>query len=481
MTLTSVSRPAALYSYSFAPFYTSKSLYPSGPDFVKYLVDVAAKYQLEDKIQLNTDVSKLSWLDAEALWEITVDHLVPGTGDLSAVDRKTRTEVLGERSIYVSSEKFRAKVVVSCAGILVEPNDWPPDIPGRDVFRGEIFHSARWREDVNFKDKDVVVVGTGCSAAQVVPSLFEEPYEARSVTQLMRTPPWVMPRLEEPFGKANYARYAPTVLHYLPFLGYMYRISLYILVEIIWLTVFQQKNQKWRSKLESTTLARTYSLIPKEYHDMMTPKYSYGCKRRIFDNLWLQSMHRSNFLLTAQPMIRIEPNSIVLGSPPSPSRASTSTSTNIKANISGKIKEDCLPASIIVLANGFSATRFLHPLTVYGRSNISLHDVWRDRGAPQAYMGTAVHGFPNFFMLTGPNTANGHSSLITSSENTAGYIGRIIRPILSGEATVVEVKLDAETKWTQDVQSELQGTVFQNGGCRSWYQDADGVNSTMYP
>lgn len=96
-------------------------------------------------------------------------------------------------------------------------------------------------------------------------------------------------------------------------------------------------------------------------------------------------------------------------------------------------------------------------------------------------MGTSVHGFPNFFMLTGPNTANGHSSLITSSENTAGYIGRIIKPVLSGEATSVEVKLDAERKWTREVQSELQGTVFQNGGCRSWYQDAGGMNSTMYP
>lgn len=92
-------------------------------------------------------------------------------------------------------------MVVSCVGILVEPNDWPVDIPGRDVFQGHIFHSARWHEDVDFNDKDVVVVGTGCSAAQVVPSLFEEPYKARSVTQLMRTPPWVMPRLEEPLGK----------------------------------------------------------------------------------------------------------------------------------------------------------------------------------------------------------------------------------------------------------------------------------------
>ncbi|KAI4269083.1 MAG: hypothetical protein L6R38_007605 [Xanthoria sp. 2 TBL-2021] len=397
-------RPAALYSFSFAPFYTSKTLYPSGSDFVKYLLDVAAKYQLVDKIQLNTDVTELRWLDAEAVWEVTLTHLVPGTGDLSAADRKARIDKEGERSVYVKRERVRAKVVVSCVGILVEPNDWPVDIPGRDVFQGDIFHSARWREDVDFKDKDVVVVGTGCSAAQVVPSLFEEPYKARSVTQLMRTPPWVMPRLEEPFGKENYAQYAPIVLRYLGFLGYMCRVSLYILVELIWLTVFQQKNHKWRTKLESSILARTHSMIPEKYHDIMTPRYSYGCKRRVFDNVWLQSMHRSNFCLTTQPLKRLESDGIILGSPPPPPAASTTNSGAAKKTPSSQNKDEYLPASIIVLANGFSATRFLHPLTVYGRSGISLHDHWHDRGGPQAYMGTAVHGFPNFFMLTGPNT-----------------------------------------------------------------------------
>ncbi|KAL8654097.1 MAG: hypothetical protein Q9210_001725 [Variospora velana] len=442
-------------------------------DFVKYLLDVAAKYQLVDKIQLNTDVTELRWLDADAVWEVTLTHLVPGTGDLSAADRKVRVDKEGTRSVYVGTEKVRAKIVVSCVGILVEPNDWPAGIPGQNIFHGDIFHSARWRQDIDFKNKDVVVVGTGCSAAQVVPSLFEEPYKARSVTQLMRSPPWVMPRLEEPFGKDKYARYAPRLLRYLPILGYLYRLALYLLVELIWMTVFQQKNHKWRTKLESSTLARTHSLIPEKYHDMMTPRYSYGCKRRVFDSAWLRSMQRSNFRLTTQPLLRLEPDGIVLGSSPhSAAEEKSSADTDT---------EEHLPTSIIVLANGFSATRFLHPLTVYGRSGISLHDHWRDLGGPQAYMGTAVHGFPNFFMLTGPNTANAHSSLITSSENTAGYIGRIIRPVLNNEATVVEVKSDAEQKWTRDVQSELRGTVFQNGGCRSWYQDADGFNWTMYP
>lgn len=176
-----------------------------------------------DTIQLSTDVTELRYVDADGVWEATLSHLVPGTGDLSDADRKALIATKGKQSVYIKQETVRAKIVVSCVGILVEPNAWPKSIPGRDKFDGEIFHSARWREDVNLKGKDVVVLSSGCSAAQVVPSLFEKPFEARSVTQLMRNPPWVMPGLEEPFGEDTYARYAPTIFHYLPFLGYLFR------------------------------------------------------------------------------------------------------------------------------------------------------------------------------------------------------------------------------------------------------------------
>jgi cation diffusion facilitator CzcD-associated flavoprotein CzcO len=129
-----------------------------------------------------------------------------------------------------------------------------------------------------------VVVGSGCSAAQIVPSLLKEPYHVKSLTQIMRSPPWVMPRLDEPFGKEKYARYAPTVYHYVPFLGYIIRISIYLLVELIWATVFQMKNVKWRKAIEKSTLERTLKIVPKQYHELMTPDYPYTCKRRVFDS-----------------------------------------------------------------------------------------------------------------------------------------------------------------------------------------------------
>jgi hypothetical protein len=117
--------------------------------------------------------------------------MASGMGDLSAKDRMKVVEEKGESAVYLDTETIKTKVVVSCAGGLVEPRGFPEHIQGSETFKGKIFHSARWDETVDFKGKDVVVVGTGCSSAQIVPSLPNAPYNAKSVTQLMRSPPWV--------------------------------------------------------------------------------------------------------------------------------------------------------------------------------------------------------------------------------------------------------------------------------------------------
>lgn len=464
-------RPSALYSYSFSPFYTSEQLYPSGSEMVKYLQRVATQYKLLDKIQLNTNVTEVRWIESDHEWQITLSCLVEGMGDLSEADRKQRIATHGREAIYLSEVKVRAKVIVSCVGILVEPNAWPTNIPGREAFRGTIFHCSRWRNEVDFHNKDVIVLGSGCSAAQVVPSLFKAPFDVKSVTQIMRSPPWVMPRLEEPFGRDKYARYAPKIMGYFPVLGYVFRIGLFLLVEVIWKTVFQQENVKWRGAVERSTLERTHALIPKKYHGIMTPRYGYGCKRRVFDSEWLKSMNNPNFLLTTRPLQGLQPDGVVLG--PSPN------SLNEEAESTMSTKDAQLHADIIVLANGYEATQWFHPLKVYGRGGKLIHDVWDERGGAQAYMSTAMDGFPNFFIAGGPNSANGHSSFILGSENITEYIIKIVGPVLRGDAIYVEPKKESEIQWTNNIQRDLKGTVFP--GCTSWYQDENGWNSTMYP
>jgi cation diffusion facilitator CzcD-associated flavoprotein CzcO len=150
-------------------------------------------------------------VEADSEWEIQYSYLSPGTGDLSSHDRQKKILKFGRKAAYIGQSKIRAKVMLSCVGIFVEPSPWPSNVTGRETFQGEIIHSARWDNHVDFDGKDVVVVGSGCSAVQIVPSLLKEPYKLRSLTQILRTAPWVIPRLQEPSGQEIYAKYAPVV------------------------------------------------------------------------------------------------------------------------------------------------------------------------------------------------------------------------------------------------------------------------------
>lgn len=151
--------------------------------------EVCAKYEIVDKIQLNTEVAELHYLADEGIWEARLYYLAPGVGDMTSKDRQHLIDREGRGAAILKEEMVRAKVVCSAAGGLVEPNTWPKSISGIETFKGHIFHSARWDHNVDLNGKDVVVIGTGCSAAQLVPKLPSPPYNARSVTQVMRSPP----------------------------------------------------------------------------------------------------------------------------------------------------------------------------------------------------------------------------------------------------------------------------------------------------
>lgn len=179
-----------LYSFSFAQNPKWSAIFPPGLEIAQYLHDVCTKYAIIDKVQLNTDVQSCRWNEAEQLWHVTLRHMVAGTGDMATVDREKIMEEKGEHGVYTHTELVKAKIVVTGVGGLVEPNEIPKSVPGWDKFKGEVFHSARWRDDIDYNDKNVVVLGSGCSAAQIVPALPKAPWKAKKVLQLMRTPPW---------------------------------------------------------------------------------------------------------------------------------------------------------------------------------------------------------------------------------------------------------------------------------------------------
>jgi hypothetical protein len=218
-----------------------------------------------DKIQLNTEVKYCVWNEAEKIWDLTLQHLLPGVGDLSAYDR-LKLEEANPSSVFFSEEKIKAKILISAVGGLVEPNRWPESIPGREYFQGEIFHSARWRYDVDLEDKDVVVVGTGCSAAQFVPQLTTK-YGAKKVTQLMRSPPWVVPKIVPPGGAETWAKNGPWLNENIPGFAKFLRFVIAAKAEYDWRLFGDSAwSEKERKKLEVQLLEHMKKTVPAKYH-----------------------------------------------------------------------------------------------------------------------------------------------------------------------------------------------------------------------
>ena len=401
--------PAIFYSFSFAQNPNWTSFHPPGPEIVRYYHEVCEQYKITDKFELNTDIEGCRWLEDEQLWEVTLRRMVAGMGDLSAKDRQKIANEKGEHAVYSEKEIIKAKVVVSAVGGLVEPKGWPDEIKGIENFKGKMFHSARWDESVDFTDKNVVVVGTGCSSAQLVPRLPNAPYNAKSITQLMRSPPWVVPSFPPPGGDEWWEKNSPKMLKAIPGLKELIRFLVFAGAEGDFLKLFPNTPyaQKQRKIYEDKVLKNMRKYVPEKYWDIMTPDYGVGCKRRIFDKRWLMSLNDPKIELTTQPLNRVTETGVVLG-------PGVTYPPNQKEE---DHPEREVPADIIVLANGFDTTRWLHPLKVVGKGGKDLVQTMEERGGAQAYQGTAMDGFPNFMMIFGPNTATGHSSVVMASES----------------------------------------------------------------
>ncbi|KAL4864236.1 hypothetical protein BDV12DRAFT_176441 [Aspergillus spectabilis] len=443
--------PTLFYSFSFAPNYQSKTIFPTGENYLDYLYAVVERADIAHKIQLNSEVVLVKWVDDDSEWELEIKHTL-------SVGVKCHESP--KKPCVVQDEIIRAKIVISAVGVLTEPNE---QVEGRNAFLGQVIHSARWPSQVDLAGQDVVVVGSGCSAAQIVPALLQT--QIRSLTQIIRSAPWIVPRMEEPGGKELYAKWAP-VVYRLPFLGYIVRITICCLSELLWFTVFQRRNATLRHQAEAFSLAHVARLAPQKYHRMLTPAYQLGCKRRVYDNEWLRSMHDPRLTLVHGTLHRVHGHEVtVLGSDPAAASAEAEGKT--------------FNADTLILTTGFKATEFLHSVTVIGRHGLSLQRLWTTRGGAHAYMGAALDGFPNFFVVMGPNTFSGHTSVMMAIENSIEYILTLIQPVLAGDTDTLEAKPEAVQAWTRDIHRDMGATVFE--ACASWYNNQGAYNSVLYP
>jgi cation diffusion facilitator CzcD-associated flavoprotein CzcO len=341
--------------------------------------------------------------------------------------------------------ELTAEVVVSGCGGLVEPA--LPDVPGTDSFAGPAFHSARWNHDVNLTGLRVGVIGTGASAIQFVPEIAPI---AGAVTVFQRTPPWVIPRRDKEYGQLQKALYRRS-----RWARRAARAQIYLLRE---LTLLPFRGAKRLRRLAESQARRHLesAISDPQLRAALTPDYALGCKRVLLSDDYYPALTRPNVHLVTAAVREIRPHSVV--------------------DAEGREHE----LDVLIFGTGFHVMDIPLGHRLRGRDGRTLAEVWAETGT-QAYRGTTVAGFPNLFLLLGPNTALGHTSVVIMIEAQIAYVGDALATMQRAAATSLDVRPGAQQKYNAELQQELDDTVWNSGGCRSWYRDEHGRNFALWP
>ncbi|WP_225845317.1 NAD(P)/FAD-dependent oxidoreductase [Streptomyces sp. HPF1205] len=337
-----------------------------------------------------------------------------------------------------------ADVVVSATGPLSDPKI--PDIPGLESFPGKVFHSARWDHGYDLRGKRVAMVGTGASAIQIVPSIQPE---VDRLTVIQRTPPWVMPRMDRPIGAAERWLHAKV-----PATARARRGLLWLIREFqVGAFVRQPKLMKAAERIARNHLRR--SIPDPELRARLTPDYVIGCKRILLSNTYYPALTRPNTEVVTSALTEVRGSSVVTGD---------GTEREVDA---------------IIFGTGFHVTDMPIGDRVFGVDGRSLSEHWSDGMA--ALRGCAVDGFPNLLFIIGPNTGLGNSSMILMIESSLNYMADYLRTLERTGAAALDAKAEAVAAWNAEMQRRASRTVWNTGGCQSWYLDANGRNTTAWP
>jgi cyclohexanone monooxygenase len=365
---------------------------------------------------------------------------------------RLNTEVTGARwdadaslwRISTNNGDYTADVVIAAPGPLSEPSI--PDLPGRDTFEGTIFHTATWDHEHDLRGRKVAVVGTGASAIQAVPEIAPQ---VEHLDVIQRTPPWVVPHRDRPITRAERFLYRT-----FPPLQRAVRAGVYFSRELLVPgLVYRPKLLKLVEKVARKHIAD--QVQDPELRAKVTPSYTIGCKRILPSNKWYPALSRENVDLVTDGIAELRPNGYV--------------------TTSGEVRE----ADTIIFATGFYVTDIPLANIVYGEDDQKLADVWHR--SPQAYRGTAMAGFPNLFLLVGPNVGLGHNSIVFMIEAQLNYVLGALDAMRERGAGKVAVRPDALEAYNNRLQAKMGDTVWNSGGCASWYIDANGKNTTIWP
>ncbi|MGK5499725.1 flavin-containing monooxygenase [Streptomyces sp. URMC 125] len=412
--------PSHLYSFSFAPNPDWPRTF-SGQEHIRaYLERVADTFGLRPHICCNAEVTEARWDGEELRWEIDT------TGGTLTAD-----------------------MLVSATGPLSDPKI--PGIPGLDGFPGKVFHSAQWDHDYDLRGKRVAVIGTGASAIQIVPAI--QPVAGR-LTVFQRTPPWVMPRMDREVGALERRLHAAV-----PATGALRRRLLWLVRE---LQVGAFTRHPARMGLVEK-LARHHlhkAVEDPELRAKLTPDYRIGCKRILLSNTYYPALVRPNVDVVASGLAEVRGSTLV---------ASDGTEAE---------------ADAIVFGTGFHVTDMPIAQRIRGVGGITLAESWKD--GMEALRGSTAAGFPNFMTIIGPNTGLGNSSMILIIEAQLTYLVDYLRQLGALTAAgagraALDARPEAVRSWNDRIQRRMERTVWTTGGCDSWYLDARGRNTTVWP
>ncbi|HXZ18304.1 MAG TPA: NAD(P)/FAD-dependent oxidoreductase [Candidatus Acidoferrales bacterium] len=341
--------------------------------------------------------------------------------------------------------RIHARVLVSGIGALHVPRY--PEIPGLERFGGPAFHSAEWRPDVDLTGKTVAVIGTGASAIQFVPQIVPR---AGKLYLFQRTPAWIVPRRDFGISEKWRKRFENVP-------GLMWAFRKFLFFSLEWRVLSFLGNRRVRKHFEG--IARRHlekSIADPKLRAKLTPNYEIGCKRILVSDDFYPSLEQPNVELVAEKIAEIRPKSIV-------------TSDGAER-----------AADVLIFGTGFQVTEAFLGMRLFGRGGFALHDAWRN--GMSAYLGVSVSGFPNFFILLGPNTGLGHNSVVLMIEAQVGYVMECLKLMRRKKIAVMEVRAESQQHFVANIRDRMSQTVWQSGGCRSWYQDSKtGENTALWP
>jgi cation diffusion facilitator CzcD-associated flavoprotein CzcO len=345
--------------------------------------------------------------------------------------------------VTTSHGELTADVLVAATGALSEPRI--PDLPGLDTFAGTVFHSARWRHDHDLTGRDVAVLGTGASAIQFVPKIVPQ---VRQLTLFQRTAPWIIARPNGPLRSGTHKAYRR-----FPVVQRIARTAVYAALELLAFAFLHPRFARPLQRAAELNLRR--QVKDPVLRAALTPDYTLGCKRILYSGDYLPAIQHDNVRVEPTAVARVLPHAVV-------------GADGVEH-----------PVDTIILGTGFHVTDQPIADRLVGREGRTLAEQWK--GSPRAYETVTVHGFPNLFLILGPNSGLGHTSVVIMAEAGISHLLAALAHLRVTGAAALEPSVPAQAAFVGEVDRRMRGTVWSTGGCHSWYLDETGRNSTLWP